>query len=111
MNMASTQKPIDGNPPSKTNDEISSEEIRTPATQTIEDSPAAPLQVIKNGVVVSSATKPAARNLRTAWLYIFDWYPSHYSKEEKRLLKKQDRIILPLMYVLLPLTYLVVKER
>ncbi|KAJ0335777.1 hypothetical protein COL922a_008791 [Colletotrichum nupharicola] len=28
------------------------------------------------------------RSLWVAWLYIFDWYPSHYSKEEKRLLRK-----------------------
>ena len=54
-------------------------------------------QVVRNGVVVSSATKPPQRNLWTAWMYIFDWYPSHYSKEEKALLKKLDRIILPLM--------------
>jgi hypothetical protein len=58
---------------------------------------AQPKQVIKNGVVVSSGTKPPKRNLWIAWLYIFDWYPSHYSKEEKALLKKLDRIILPLM--------------
>lgn len=95
--MASTQKPIDGNSPSKANDEITNVEIQRPSEHAIDDSPAASLQVIKNGVVVSSATKPPARDLRTAWLYIFDWYPSHYSNEEKRLLKKQDRIILPLM--------------
>ncbi|KAH6721018.1 major facilitator superfamily domain-containing protein [Leptodontidium sp. 2 PMI_412] len=95
--MASTQKPIDGNSPSKANDEITNVEIQRPSEHAIDDSPAASLQVIKNGVVVSSATKPPARDLRTAWLYIFDWYPSHYSNEEKRLLKKQDRIILPLI--------------
>lgn len=53
--------------------------------------------VVKNGVVISSATKPPKKNLWLAWMYIFDWYPSHYSKEEKRLVKKLDRIILPLM--------------
>ena len=78
----------------KTNDDIT---IQTTAVQTIEDVPVSPVQVIKNGVVVSSATKPPARDLRLAWLYIFDWYPSHYSEEERALLKKQDRIILPLM--------------
>lgn len=59
------------------------------------DSPAEP--VVKNGVVVSSATKPPTKSFWLAWLYIFDWYPSHYSKEEKRLVRKLDRIILPLM--------------
>lgn len=78
----------------KTNDEIV---IQATGLQTIEDVPVGPVQVIKNGVVVSSATKPPARDLRRAWLYIFDWYPSHYSAEEKALVKKQDRIILPLM--------------
>ena len=56
-----------------------------------------PQQVIKNGMVVSSATEAPKRNIWLAWLYIFDWYPNHYSKEEKALIKKLDRIILPLM--------------
>lgn len=60
---------------------------------------AGPGQVVKNGVVVSSATKPPQRSLWVAWLYIFDWYPKHYSKEERALVKKLDRIILPLMLV------------
>ena len=47
-------------------------------------------------IVVSSSTQKPARSLFLAWLYIFDWYPSHYSKEEKRLLRKQDSIILTL---------------
>lgn len=59
----------------------------------------APAPVVKNGVVVSSATKPPEKSLWLAWMYIFNWYPSHYSKEEKRLVMKLDRIILPLMYV------------
>ncbi|KAJ3532108.1 hypothetical protein NM208_g8586 [Fusarium decemcellulare] len=57
----------------------------------------APAPVIKNDMVVSSATKPPSKNLWLAWLYIFDWYPKHYSKEEKALVKKLDRIILPLI--------------
>jgi hypothetical protein len=47
-------------------------------------------------IVVSSSTQKPNRSLLLAWLYIFDWYPSHYSKEEKRLLRKQDSIILTL---------------
>ena len=47
-------------------------------------------------IIVSSSTQKPARSLFLAWLYIFDWYPSHYSKEEKRLLRKQDSIILTL---------------
>jgi hypothetical protein len=71
--------------------------IQGAMVQTIEDAPVGPVPVIKNGVIVSSATTPPVRDLRLAWLYIFDWYPSHYSQEEKALVKKQDRIILPLM--------------
>lgn len=59
-----------------------------------------PEKVVRHGVVVSSATKPPKRDFRLAWLYVFDWYPSHYSKEEIALIKKQDRIILPWMYVI-----------
>lgn len=47
-------------------------------------------------IVVSSSTQKPTRSLSLAWLYIFDWYPSHYSKEEKRLLRKQDSILLTL---------------
>jgi hypothetical protein len=47
-------------------------------------------------IIVSSSTQKPTRSLWLAWLYIFDWYPSHYSAEEKRLLRKQDSIILTL---------------
>jgi hypothetical protein len=46
--------------------------------------------------VPSSANKPKPRSLWVAWLYLFDWYPSHYSKEERRLLFKLDCVLLPL---------------
>ncbi|TQN64823.1 Pantothenate transporter liz1 [Colletotrichum shisoi] len=47
-------------------------------------------------VVVSSATQKPNRSLWVAWMYIFDWYPSHYSKEEKHLVRKLDRVLLTL---------------
>lgn len=47
-------------------------------------------------VVVSSASEKPTRSLLVAWMYIFDWYPSHYSKEEKKLLRKLDCILLTL---------------
>lgn len=46
--------------------------------------------------VVSSATEAPKRSLWLAWAYIFDWYPSHYSKEEKKLVRKLDSILLTL---------------
>jgi hypothetical protein len=48
----------------------------------------------------STAAQPQIKSLWTAWLYMFDWYPSHYSAEEKALLRKQDWIILPLCCLL-----------
>ncbi|KAL5041876.1 hypothetical protein BDW71DRAFT_211712 [Aspergillus fruticulosus] len=46
--------------------------------------------------VPSSANKPKPRSLWVAWLYLFDWYPSHYSKQERKLLFKLDCVLLPL---------------
>ncbi|RSM02600.1 hypothetical protein CEP52_007838 [Fusarium oligoseptatum] len=93
--------------PHKTNDDIAIHPVSTPEQDNhqqppppADDANVGPKQVIRNGVVVSSATKPPKRDLRLAWLYIFDWYPSHYSKEEIALVKKQDRIILPLICLL-----------
>jgi hypothetical protein len=30
------------------------------------------------------------RNVWVAWLYLFNWYPSHYPQEERRFLRKLD---------------------
>lgn len=34
------------------------------------------------------------RNVWIAWLYLFNWYPSHYPKEERRFLRKLDAFML-----------------
>ncbi|KAK1633800.1 major facilitator superfamily domain-containing protein [Colletotrichum phormii] len=52
-------------------------------------------------VVSSSTLKPQTKSLWVAWLYIFDWYPSHYSKEEKKLLRKLDSVLLSLCCLIL----------
>ncbi|KAF5487717.1 Pantothenate transporter liz1 [Colletotrichum siamense] len=57
-------------------------------------------------VVSSSTAKPQTRSLWVAWLYIFDWYPSHYSKEEKRLLRKLDSVLLSLCCLMFFLKWL-----
>ena len=49
-----------------------------------------------NAIVVSSSTEKPAHSLKFAWLYMFDWYPSHYSKAEKKLVRKLDCILLTL---------------
>ncbi|KAK4118832.1 MFS general substrate transporter [Parathielavia appendiculata] len=67
-----------------------------PAEQTVDDEP----------IVVSSSTEKPTRSLWLAWLYIFDWYPSHYSTEEKRLLRKQDSVILTLCCLMFFLKWL-----
>ncbi|KFY31737.1 hypothetical protein V493_00819 [Pseudogymnoascus sp. VKM F-4281 (FW-2241)] len=35
------------------------------------------------------------RSFWKAWMYMFDWYPSHYSVEERRLLRKLDYTLMP----------------
>ncbi|KAM0334981.1 hypothetical protein ACHAQA_000015 [Verticillium albo-atrum] len=34
------------------------------------------------------------RSLWIAWMYMFDWYPSHYPKEERKFLRKLDGFLL-----------------
>ncbi|KAJ5455840.1 uncharacterized protein N7458_004104 [Penicillium daleae] len=55
-----------------------------------------PCDAEKGPVVSSTTNRPAVPSLWKAWQYIFDWYPSHYSKEERRLLRKLDCFIMPL---------------
>lgn len=38
--------------------------------------------------------KKAEYTFWTAWMYIFDWYPSHYPPEERKLLRKLDACML-----------------
>ncbi|KAM0418798.1 hypothetical protein ACHAPT_012308 [Fusarium lateritium] len=42
----------------------------------------------------------------TVVFYMFDWYPSHYSKEEKRLLRKLDSVLLTLCCLMFFLKWL-----
>jgi hypothetical protein len=42
----------------------------------------------------SSANQAPVRSYKTAWMYLFDWYPSHYSTEEKKMLRKLDAFLL-----------------
>lgn len=39
-------------------------------------------------------TKAPKRNVWIAWIYMFNWYPSHYSKEERKFLRKLDAFML-----------------
>ncbi|KAB5560339.1 major facilitator superfamily domain-containing protein [Coniochaeta sp. 2T2.1] len=57
-------------------------------------------------IIVSSSTHKPTRSLWLAWMYVFDWYPSHYSKEEKKLLRKQDGVILTLLCLMFFLKWL-----
>jgi hypothetical protein len=34
------------------------------------------------------------RNVWIAWMYMFDWYPSHYPADEKKFLRKLDAFML-----------------
>jgi len=42
----------------------------------------------------SSANEAPIRSYKTAWLYLFDWYPSHYSAIERKMLRKLDFVLL-----------------
>ncbi|KAL0934775.1 vitamin H transporter [Colletotrichum truncatum] len=42
----------------------------------------------------TTENEPEKRSLWIAWLYMFDWYPSHLSKEEKKFLRKLDAFLL-----------------
>ena len=42
----------------------------------------------------SERKEPTSRSLWTAWMYMFDWYPSHYPVEERRFLRKLDAFLL-----------------
>lgn len=46
------------------------------------------------------------RNVWVAWLYLFNWYPSHYPKEERRFLRKLDAFILTFTSIAFFLKYL-----
>ena len=77
----------------KTDEELASHAV---PVELVDDEALAGSTATRGAVVTSAAAKPQ-RSLKYAWLYIFDWYPSYYTEEERALLKKQDRIILPLM--------------
>lgn len=42
----------------------------------------------------SSANEAPVHSWKSAWLYMFNWYPSHYSAEEKKMLRKLDFFLL-----------------
>lgn len=50
--------------------------------------------------------KAPERNVWVAWIYLFNWYPSHYPKEERRFLRKLDAFMLTFTSVAFFLKYL-----
>jgi hypothetical protein len=48
----------------------------------------------------SSVNKRPKPSLWTAWVYMFDWYPSHYSPQEKKMLRKLDFFLLTFISVM-----------
>ncbi|PGH14931.1 hypothetical protein AJ80_05744 [Polytolypa hystricis UAMH7299] len=57
-------------------------------------------------VVSSSADAGPAPSLWKAWIYMFNWYPSHYSAEEKKMLRKLDFFLLTFTSVMFFLKWL-----
>ena len=59
------------------------------------------------GVVPGSSTNHApVRSYATAWMYLFDWYPSHYSPMERKMLRKLDSVLLTFGCLACKSTYL-----
>ncbi|PGH17459.1 hypothetical protein AJ79_01059 [Helicocarpus griseus UAMH5409] len=57
-------------------------------------------------VVSSSVNTPAQPSLWSAWLYMFNWYPGHYSAEEKKMLRKLDFFLLTFTSIMFFLKWL-----
>jgi hypothetical protein len=49
---------------------------------------------VEGPVPGSTANHAPIRSYWTAWLYLFDWYPSHYSPLERKMLRKLDSVLL-----------------
>jgi hypothetical protein len=45
-------------------------------------------------VVGSSINAAPVRSPGRAWMYVFEWYPKHYSGEERKMLRKLDFFLL-----------------
>jgi hypothetical protein len=45
-------------------------------------------------VIGSTVNAAPVRSAWTAWMYVLDWYPNHYSREERKMLKKLDFFLL-----------------
>jgi hypothetical protein len=52
------------------------------------------VNLVNEPIPGSSANEAPIRSYKTAWLYLFDWYPSHYSKLEVKMLQKLDIFLL-----------------
>ena len=77
---ADTRRPV---PPTVPDVDVKMADGRTATTAAISE--------VRPG---SSTEKAPERSLWSAWIYMFNWYPSHYSKEEKKMLRKLDFFLL-----------------
>jgi hypothetical protein len=53
--------------------------------------------VAATAVIADAGTQeqqPPKKSLWLAWMYMFDWYPSHYPEEERQFLRKLDCFLL-----------------
>jgi hypothetical protein len=53
---------------------------------------------------------PPKRSIWKAWMYMFDWYPSHYSVEERKLLRKLDYTLMPFCCLMCKYTMLEIRS-
>ncbi|OBT52151.1 hypothetical protein VE04_06210 [Pseudogymnoascus sp. 24MN13] len=59
------------------------------------DTGATPTAKADDEVSIMERGVPPKRSIWKAWMYMFDWYPSHYSVEERKLLRKLDYTLMP----------------
>ncbi|OBT56873.1 hypothetical protein VE04_01974 [Pseudogymnoascus sp. 24MN13] len=57
-------------------------------------------------VIGSTVNAAPVRSAWTAWMYVLDWYPNHYSREERKMLKKLDFFLLSFCSIMFFLKYL-----
>lgn len=64
------------------------------STPEIAPTAAAATTIAEAGELENSGTRPFNGSVWLAWLYMFDWYPKHYPKEERQFLRKLDSFLL-----------------
>ncbi|CAI6096152.1 hypothetical protein V2G26_007939 [Clonostachys chloroleuca] len=81
------QRPSEVRPQETAAEDALEKEVGNPAVSTA--------AVVEPEVETGRELKEAPnRNVWIAWIYMFDWYPSHYPEDERKFLRKLDAFLL-----------------